>query len=297
MKPGVGERVGQVLLALLKVLCYLLLFLGSQVLVMMPVVIAAGILSATQGGAPEAEEITGLLYDHAMAFSLIANMLTLCVILCFYFVRRKKFSEALWLRPVPAPALLVGASLAPGLYLLVRLAFSLLPREWVDNYSQASSGLGGGGVVGAVAIVLAAPVVEEIIFRGLIMTRLGRAMPGWLAVVLSAAVFGACHGHPVWFGYAFVLGVLFGLMDLRAGSILPSIVGHVVFNCIDQARILLEGAPETLVTVLAAAFLVAAVTAPVLNRRAAAAIFRPERIEKQDLSAAPGEYEFDPWDE
>lgn len=298
MKPSIGERVGQVLLALLKVLCYLLLFLGSQVLVMMPVAIAAGIQSATQGGAPDAEGLTELLYDNAIAFTLIANMLTLCVILCFYFVRRKKFSQALWLRPVPVPTLLVGASLAPGLYILVRLALGLLPREWMDSYDQASSGLGSGGAVGAVAIVIVAPVVEEVIFRGLIMTRLRRVMPGWLAVVLSAAVFGACHGHPVWFCYTFVLGALFALMDLRAESILPSIVGHVMFNSIDQARLLLGGAPETLFMVLIIAFLVTAVAAPILNRRAVAAIFRPApkaaKIERQDL---PGEYEFDPWDE
>lgn len=297
MKPNVGERVGQVLLALLKVLCYLVLFLGSQVLVMMPVTIAAGIQSAAQGGAMDAEEITALLYDNAVAFTLIANMLTLCVILGFYFVRRKKFSQTLWLRPVPAPTLLVGASLAPGLYVLVRLALGLLPREWVSSYDQASSGLGSGGAVGAVAIVIVAPVVEEVVFRGLIMTRLGQIMPGWLAAVLSAAVFGACHGHPVWFCYTFLLGLLFALMDLHAGSILPSILGHIAFNSIDQVLILLEGAPDALLIVLTIAFLVTAVTAPILNRRAVAAAFRPARMEEQNPPSAPGEYEFDPWDE
>lgn len=211
MKPSKAERAAQVFVALGKSVCYLALFLGAQVLVMMPVFIAAGVQSAV-GNWEMAEKLSDLVFDNAMVFSALSGLITLAVVLLFYLIRRKKLSEALWLRRMEGPGLLSGAALAPALYLAVTLMLMALPEAWLESYSEASAGISGGGVIGLIAVVLVAPVVEEFIFRGLIMTRLAGAMPGWLAVMVSAAIFGVCHGHPVWFAYAFVLGVVFGLM-------------------------------------------------------------------------------------
>lgn len=297
MKPSAGERAAQILLALLKAGCYVALFLGSQLLVMMPVMVASGIRSAIEGKSADEELLSQMLTEQAMTYSLVANLLTLVIILTFYLVRRKKFSEALWLRRVDAPTLWEGAALAPGLYLVVAFVLAALPESWMDSYNEASSGVVSGGVVGVLAVVVAAPVVEEVVFRGLVMTRLSQAMPGWLAVVLSAAIFGVCHGNPVWFGYAFVLGVVFGVMDLRAGSIWPSILGHITFNSFSQ---ILSALPENEGAELAAiaTMVVVAIVAPILDRKAIAAIFRsrPKTIPVQELPLLPGVYEFDPWD-
>lgn len=295
MKPSAGERAADVLLSLLKAVCYLGLFLGAQVLVMMPVVIAYAIQTAVGGGEVDQETLMQMLTDQSMKYSLIANMLTLVIIMIFYLVRRKKFSEALWLRKVDAPALWEGVAFAPGLYLVVSAVLFALPESWLESYNEASAGITTGGVVGVLAVVLAAPVVEEIVFRGLIMTRLSRAMPGWLAVLLSAAIFGACHGHPVWFGYAFALGTVFGFMDLRAGSIWPSVLGHVAFNSFSQIITVLPESDETEIMFLAV-LLILAVAAPIVDRMAARARRKAQAAQVQELSAAPGVYEFDPWD-
>lgn len=297
MKPSAGERVAQLLLALLKALCYLALFLGAQVLVMLPVAIASIIRSAIEGAVVDQETLTQLLVEQSMAFSLIANMLTLFIVMAFYLIRRKRFSQALWLRRVEAPTLWTGAALAPALYLVVSMVLLVLPESWMESYNEASSGITSGGVVGVLAVVAAAPIVEEVIFRGLIMTRLSQAMPGWLAVVLSAAIFGACHGDPVWFGYAFPLGVFFGAIDLRAGSIWPSILGHVAFNAIGQALDVLPDSDEAVLGFFLA-LLVLAIILPILDRKGIRALFRrkPKAAPGQDLPTVPGVYEFDPWE-
>ena len=133
------------------------------------------------------------------------------------------------------------------------------------------------------------------------MTRLARAMPGWLAVMVSAAIFGVCHGHPVWFAYAFVLGVAFGLMDLRAGSIWPSILGHVVFNAIGQIFSFIPETEEgTEVVIAMGVLLVVGIVLPIINRRAIAALFRraPSAAPAAaELPAEPESYDYDPWDE
>lgn len=262
IKGGAGSRAVQVLIALGKSVCYLALFLGMQVLVVLPVAVAAGVQSA-MGNWEAAEQLYGVLYESATALTAVSGLLTIAAVLLFYLIRRKKLEESLWLRRVEGPGLLAGAALAPALYLGITLAMMALPEAWMDSYAEASASVGDGGVGGAIAVVLVAPVVEEFIFRGLIMTRLARAMPGRLAAALSAAVFGACHGHPVWFAYAFALGVVFGLMDLRLGSIWPSILAHMVFNAIGQVFSLL---PEDDGVVMGAylALLAVAVVLPIL---------------------------------
>lgn len=297
MKPTKGERAVQILLALLKSSCYLALFLGMQVLVMMPIIIAAVIQTVAEDGMLDENWLYAVLNEHAMTFSLIANLFTLLFLLAFYLIRRKKLGETLWLRRVDGPTLWEGAALAPGLFLITNFAVAALPESWLESYNEASAGITSGGVVGAIAVVLAAPVVEEFIFRGLIMTRLSRAMPGWLAVLLSAAIFGACHSHPVWFSYTFVLGIVLGFMDMRADSIWPSILGHAAFNSFSQIFTIL---PESDIAELAAVgvLLVAAIVAPILDRKAIVDLFRsrPEVIPVQELPATPGVYDFDPWD-
>ena len=229
IKGGAGSRAVQVLIALGKSVCYLALFLGMQVLVVLPVAVAAGVQSAL-GNWETAEQLYSVLYESATALTAVSGLFTIAAVLLFYLIRREKLEESLWLRRVEGPGLLAGAALAPALYLGITVAMMALPEAWMDSYAEASASVGDGGVGGVIAVVLVAPVVEEFIFRGLIMTRLARAMPGRLAAALSAAVFGACHGHPVWFAYAFALGVVFGLMDLRLGSIWPSILAHMVFG-------------------------------------------------------------------
>ena len=280
-------------------MCYLALFLGMQVLVVLPVAVAAGVQSAL-GNWETAEQLYSVLYESATALTAVSGLFTIAAVLLFYLIRREKLEESLWLRRVEGPGLLAGAALAPALYLGITVAMMALPEAWMDSYAEASASVGDGGVGGAIAVVLVAPVVEEFIFRGLIMTRLARAMPGRLAAALSAAVFGACHGHPVWFAYAFVLGVVFGLMDLRLGSIWPSILAHMVFNAIGQVFSLL---PEDDGVVMGAylALLAVAVVLPILARKGVKALFRPAPrplpAQEGGRPAQPRNDDWNPWDE
>lgn len=293
------DRVGAVFASLGKSVCYLALFLGMQLAVMMPLMVS--IISEALMGESVVDENTveAVLSADTMLLSLISNLLTLAFILIFYLVRRKKLSEALWLRRVPASTLWTGAALAPALYLAVTAVLAVLPEAWLDSYNEAAADLGGGTVIGALAVALMAPIVEEFIFRGLIMTRLSRAMPGWLAVLLSAAIFGACHGHPVWFGYAFVLGVFFGFMDLKANSIWPSILGHMAFNAIGEIFSAIPETEETELVIATVVLLLCTIILPILDRKGVAALFRrtPKAAPAQELSQAPKVYDYDPWDE
>lgn len=297
MREQSNRRALPVLAALGKSVCYLLLFVGMQTLVMLPASIYLGVAAALGG---DVDALYAQIMEDAVTYTMISGLLTTAVVIGVYRFRRKPMAEALWLRGVDRPTLLTGAALAPALYLMVGGALSLLPEAWLESYNEASAGIDSGTLTGVLAVAVVAPVVEELIFRGLMLNRLSQVMPGWLAAALSSAAFGVCHVHPVWFAYAFVLGAFFAFLDLRAQSILPSILGHIAFNAISQ---ILSFVPEEGEGAAMAVLVLVAIAAPILNRRGVAALFRrgPRQAALPapdwELPTRPGTYEYDPWDE
>ncbi len=85
--------------------------------------------------------------------------------------------------------------------------------------------------VGIISIVLLAPMVEELLFRGAIQGHLTRTWknPAY-AIVVSALVFGLVHGNPKQIPFAFVTGLALGWVYYRTGSLLPSMFMHFLNN-------------------------------------------------------------------
>lgn len=106
--------------------------------------------------------------------------------------------------------------------------------------------------LGYLAVGVLAPIAEEMVFRGAILRRLLASMAprmSWVAVVMTAALFGVVHGNMAQGLNAFVLGLLLGWMYLRTGSIVPGIVFHLTNNTISffSYRLFPSAADKTLV--------------------------------------------------
>ncbi len=80
-------------------------------------------------------------------------------------------------------------------------------------------------------VVICAPIMEELIFRKLLIDRAVRYGEG-VAVLLSGLLFGLFHGNLSQFVYAFTLGLFLGLVYVKTGKIIYSIILHMVVNFI-----------------------------------------------------------------
>lgn len=76
-----------------------------------------------------------------------------------------------------------------------------------------------------------APVVEEFLFRKLLMDRL-LGYGEWAAVLVSGLMFGMAHGNFGQFFYAFGIGLVWAYMYAKTGRISYTIVIHGIFNII-----------------------------------------------------------------
>lgn len=77
---------------------------------------------------------------------------------------------------------------------------------------------------------IAAPMMEELLYRGILYRRLRSYISNILAITLSALVFGVMHGNLVQFLFATGLGVLLALVYERYKKISAAFLLHIVVN-------------------------------------------------------------------
>jgi membrane protease YdiL (CAAX protease family) len=137
-------------------------------------------------------------------------------------------------RPVVFALLLAVANYFAVIIPLQFVAQLVAPRSWVEMFDQTQvferqAGLGLFlAMTGAVA---AAPIGEEIVFRGLLLLGLlRRRVAGLPEVLASAAIFSLCHINLIGLPALFELGVVFGLLYVRTWSVLPGMVAHLGSN-------------------------------------------------------------------
>lgn len=79
-------------------------------------------------------------------------------------------------------------------------------------------------------VVVAAPVVEEVFYRGLLLRAIGKRYGDLIAVVGSGVLFGVIHFEPVATLALALFGMVLGYLAVRTGRLGPSIWAHVAFN-------------------------------------------------------------------
>jgi membrane protease YdiL (CAAX protease family) len=88
----------------------------------------------------------------------------------------------------------------------------------------------GNVVILTVMVVVIAPVVEELFYRGLWLRSIERRLGSTWAIVLSALVFALVHFEPYDFPALFGFGLILGWLAVRSGRLGPGIWAHVAFN-------------------------------------------------------------------
>jgi membrane protease YdiL (CAAX protease family) len=129
------------------------------------------------------------------------------------------------------PAALKWMAAAIGAYLLFALAYSLLIVE--PHQEDIAEGFGAVPVQ-VLLIVVAAPVSEEICFRGMLYGGLREKLPRVAAALLAGLIFGGLHALtgvsavPPLIAFGFVLSLLYE----KTGSIVPGIILHMLNNSV-----------------------------------------------------------------
>lgn len=101
------------------------------------------------------------------------------------------------------------------------------------------------GYIMVLAAVFLAPVVEELLFRKVLIDRIRKFGDG-KAVLLSGLFFGLFHGNFTQFFYTTLVGMLFAFVYVKTGKVLHTIILHMTANFIGGALPYLVNAQDVI---------------------------------------------------
>jgi membrane protease YdiL (CAAX protease family) len=134
--------------------------------------------------------------------------------------------------------------LPAGALLEVSLALALVPLQHLaggksqEVVNELHNANGAKLAVLAIGAGLFAPVVEELLFRGLLLRALLRRFPATTAVAISGLTFAAAHlvdpsiGTVVALPALATVGTVSGILAVRTGDLSKSILLHAGFNLV-----------------------------------------------------------------
>lgn len=136
-------------------------------------------------------------------------------------------------------AILVPIFIATFVYMIILHAFGYkLQQQAVVQILMQSRSPAIIAILGFLAIV-AAPIIEEMIFRGIMLPFFARHMPVGTAVLTVSLLFALIHAHVPAIVPIFVLAVGLCLAYIVTGSLTVPVIMHACFNTLSLAGTLL----------------------------------------------------------
>jgi len=127
-----------------------------------------------------------------------------------------------------------------GQLVIVPLVYVPLRRLWPDTFSEAEleeraqeladKANGWTVVLLVLVVVIGAPIVEELVYRGLLQRSIAASIGGVAGLLITSAWFALVHPSPVEYPGLFLAGLMFGAGVLLTDRIGPSILTHAAFN-------------------------------------------------------------------
>ncbi len=174
------------------------------------------------------------IYSQAMRLTAISAVVVV-PILYFFYVRDRKYwpvKEYAQCRQQPAVKYVYVALFGLILSLAFNNLFDMISISDIsENFSDVSLAIDSAPLVWQVlATVVAAPLVEELLFRGLIYKRLRRHFRPLYCALISSLIFGITHGNLVQFLYAFAVGMALAYVFERYKNLWAPVLLHAMAN-------------------------------------------------------------------
>lgn len=183
-----------------------------------------------------AEVMDGIINSQIPQAIIFAGAASLAVYLIAMRLRGKSFLEECRFNPISwshglASGVLGISGLAISSILLAVLSF-FVDSAYLDHISNMELILGGNKLMVFISVGVIAPIVEEIIFRGLVFRELEKNLNVKAVVLVQGLLFGIYHLNLAQGVYTVFLGVVLGFALLWTKSIWAPIIIHMVNNSV-----------------------------------------------------------------
>lgn len=166
-------------------------------------------------------------------FMLVLQMGNAVVLLLFF---KKGFAVLEGVRKVKwwaYPLSAVIAGLCVYFFVWPANLFALWLQNIGYNFSDALTFDNPFAIIfGGITVCVIAPVMEELVFRGLMLPALTKKFNAFVSVLLCGLAFSLMHMNPEQTVYQFFIGCVCSYLTIRTRSVLPAITVHATSNII-----------------------------------------------------------------
>lgn len=223
-----------VLISLLKAALYFGLWILVQFVVVSFVATALSIKF------PSADEykLTEMVDSLSTELNILVGCLTILIIAILAKAQKDTLTKRASINKYPRQfmltAIIMGVAASYAIMLVMGLLqkAELFPQSWIDSQNATYADVySASPFMQFISVGFIAPLVEEILFRGCILGALKKEMHPWVAIVISAVIFGVAHGTPIAIIYSTALGILMGWIAVTFNSVVPALYFHMAYNC------------------------------------------------------------------
>jgi membrane protease YdiL (CAAX protease family) len=231
------SKVKAVIFAIIVTVAFLLLLSIAQSVMLVPDMLKAVTEQGITDGAELLEVVSAK--EGLMANAQFLSEIVLIVImgLWYYLGYIKKEKLAGTYEPVTKKlsngnnlAFVIFGCLAASslVYVLYYVLEAAIPDQ-VDQFADTMSSLADNWK-GLTAVMIGAPIAEELTIRGIISKKTKRAFGVVGCVIISALCFSAIHANLIQGVYTLPLGLFYGFLAYKFNSVIPSMLCHIYHN-------------------------------------------------------------------
>jgi len=139
--------------------------------------------------------------------------------------------------------MLWGILLAVAMSVVVEPLTEAMPSRYYEMVLKTV----GTGTWAILTTVVAAPILEEILFRGIVQDVITRRWGGLTGIFFGALIFGLIHIIPQQMVAAFAVGLVLGYVYMRTRSLLAVVIIHAINNILSYLMMAISNGAATTV--------------------------------------------------
>ena len=192
---------------------------------------AVALISVYAGVSPDVQSVTQAVPATTLISTAAFYILTFIVMIRLVKVDTLRYGKFQNEWSIPKIVLSTAAAFVIAIALNYILYYSGVTRIFT-TYQEAVEGsvVGQPLILIIIVNVILAPIVEEIVFRGLTYRRIREKLGVTAAIILTSLMFGLYHMNMVQFIYATLLGLLLAYYVEKSNSLVPCILAHMAAN-------------------------------------------------------------------
>ena len=175
---------------------------------------------------------------------IVSNLLSVAAILLIVLIKGQPFKDYLAFHTVQLTTLFKWLGILAGFVFLTELAAAWFKVDYGTDSMLELVRTTHPAWLFWIAAILAAPLFEEVMFRGLLFRGFQASFLGTGGtVVLTAILWAAMHLQYNLYGMGFIaaVGILFGIARARTGSLLVPMTLHAALNFSDLLLFTMNG--------------------------------------------------------